>query len=251
MLNFLGKSRSTNVVGFFGDAMQAIYEDGIGDLRDFIGEGQGKVVEIKKEQNRRNPGSVITLANHLRNDGLVQRPSTDASAPNMHPNGILKPGNIKFLYSKNANIDWAKKYLGWDFTESKTTKELNLTHKLIAAKAGFSELMEIYDGDKIIDYAKRIKAYIKKNSPTMATEGKTFGQIIDELTEGKKKPALNSVMPTEGMRKYIEQHQDIYANALAMPYDELSRIYIDKAHLIDDKKMTAKMPTAQARIVTI
>lgn len=47
LLNFLGKKRRGNVVGFFGDAMQAIYEDGVGDLSNFIGDGPGKVVEIK------------------------------------------------------------------------------------------------------------------------------------------------------------------------------------------------------------
>ena len=33
----------------------------------------------------------------------------------------------------------------WDFTDAKKTKELNLTHNLIADKAGFRTLMDIYD----------------------------------------------------------------------------------------------------------
>ena len=59
------------------------------------------------------------------------------------------------------NLDQLKKELKWDFTNSKETKELNLTHNLIAPQAGFNELMEIYDGDKILDYKDRIAKYIK------------------------------------------------------------------------------------------
>ncbi|XYQ87061.1 UvrD-helicase domain-containing protein [Pseudomonas syringae] len=39
-----------NVIGFFGDAMQAIYDEGIGDLDAYKGEGVGQVREIKKEE---------------------------------------------------------------------------------------------------------------------------------------------------------------------------------------------------------
>lgn len=236
LLEFLGKKRAGNIVGFFGDAMQAIYEDGIGNLNSFIGEGQGKVVEVKKEQNRRNPESVINLANSLRDDGLVQCASLDIEAPNMRPNGKLRPGSIIFLYSNDTNVDLAKAYLGWNFNDSKTTKELNLTHNLIAAKAGFPELMKLYDGDKIIDYVKRIKNYIKISAPDTVIEGKTFGQVVNELRVGKEKAALNSVMPTAGMESYILQNQDSYNIALAMSYEELAKLYIDKEQLLDDKK---------------
>jgi len=176
LLNFLGKKRASNVVGFFGDAMQAIYDDGIGNLDSYKGNGQGQVVEIKKEQNRRNPEMVIKLANSLRNDGLVQEPSKDTTAPNMQPHGKLKMGDIKFLYSKSDDLDSAKAHLGWDFSNAKTTKELNLTHNLIAAKAGFPNLMKIYDGDRIIEYVKRVKDYIKENEKGMVVTGKNLGK---------------------------------------------------------------------------
>lgn len=130
----------------------------------------------------------------------------------------------------------AKDFLGWDFTDVAATKELNLTHNLIASKAGFGELMRIYDGDKILDYVKRIKNYIKTKLPDFVTEGKAFGQVLEELKAGKTGKPLKEVEPTEGMIDYIESYQDIYRAALNIPYSALASLYVDKDQLIDDKK---------------
>lgn len=236
LLNQLTKTGSSNVIGFFGDAMQAIYDSGIGDLDNYKGDAIGEVVEVRKEQNRRNPMSIINLANSLRSDGLLQIPSDDLNAPNMLPDGSVKVGSIKFLYSNNDDVNIAKGFLGWDFTNVAATKELNLTHNLIASKAGFSELMRIYDGDKILDYVKRIKSYIKAKLPDFVTEGKAFGKVLEELKAGKTGKLLKEVEPTDGMIGYIETYQDIYRAALNIPYSALASLYVDKDQLIDDKK---------------
>lgn len=236
LLNQLTKTGSSNVIGFFGDAMQAIYDSGVGDLDNYKGDAIGEVVEVRKEQNRRNPMSIISLANSLRSDGLSQIPSADPNAPNMLPDGSVKVGSIKFLYSNNDDVNIAKDFLGWDFTDVAATKELNLTHNLIASKAGFGELMRIYDGDKILDYVKRIKNYIKTKLPDFVTEGKAFGQVLEELKAGKTGKPLKEVEPTEGMIDYIESYQDIYRAALNIPYSALASLYVDKDQLIDDKK---------------
>lgn len=49
LLDFLSKSSKRNIIGFFGDSMQAIYEDGVGDLNQYI--QSGIVTEVKKEEN--------------------------------------------------------------------------------------------------------------------------------------------------------------------------------------------------------
>lgn len=236
LLNQLTKNGKSNVVGFFGDAMQAIYDSGVGDLDCYKGGAIGNVVEVMKEQNRRNPLAIIKLANSLRNDGLSQVPSTDPKAPNMLPDGGVKLGAVKFLYSSSDDVSAVKDFLGWDFADVKNTKELNLTHNLIASKAGFGELMRIYDGDKILDYVKRIKKYIKLKLPDFITEGKSFGQVLDEIKAGKAGKLLKEVEPTDGMNVYIENYQDLYKAALNMPYSDLASIYVDKDQLIDDKK---------------
>ncbi len=162
-LTQLNQSKKKNIIGFFGDAMQSIYPDGIGNLDDYKGEGVEKVKEVKKEQNRRNPKLVYELANRLRvnTDGLIQTHSDDNNAPNMSE-GIVKDGNVKFAYSTDGNLQTFRDYLGWDFSDSKQTKELNLTHNLIAGKAGFRGLMEIYDRDRIIELKNKITKKIIK-----------------------------------------------------------------------------------------
>jgi DNA helicase-2/ATP-dependent DNA helicase PcrA len=152
-LTHFKKSERKNIIGFFGDAMQSIYEDGIGNLDKYKGTDADSVNEIPKKQNRRNPQLVIDLANKLRTDGITQEPSTDPKAPNM-VEGIVKQGTVFFLHSADGDISKVEKFLeenyGWDFNNSKETKELNLTHNLIAGKAGFRTLMDIYDNDHIL-----------------------------------------------------------------------------------------------------
>ncbi len=234
-LEHLKKSSKKCVVGFFGDAMQSIYEDGIGNIDEYKGVEQGAVLEVKKEQNRRNPRLIYELANKLRTDGLKQIHSEDITAPNMS-NGIIKEGSLKFIYSDNPDISLVKEYIGWDFSASKETKELNLTHNLIATKAGFRNLMDIYDKDLIIKFRDRIKNYIKdENIDTDFSEYK-FGEVIDELKFGKAGKELSRVSPTKGMQEYIDSHAEDFTFILSLPYQIVSKIYLDKDQLIDDKK---------------
>jgi len=241
LLNHFTRSQKTNTLGFFGDAMQAIYEDGIGNLDSYTTSGTGSVVEIKKTQNRRNPQKVIDLANIIRTDGITQVPSTDLHAPNM-AGGAIKVGNIKFLYSTNPDFNSVKQYLrntlNWPIDDPSKTKELNLTHNLIAGKAEFRSLMDIYDGDKILDYRKRIRDYIKRQGITEDFSTKTFGEVIDYLKTGKTGTALNAINPTPGQREFIDRHQDLYNVALNYNYHEFLRIYVDSSQLVDDKKQS-------------
>lgn len=233
-LTHLKQSNRKNIIGFFGDAMQSIYDEGIGDLSAYL---NTDVFEVQKKQNRRNPQLVINLANKVRTDGLTQEKSTDDNAPNME-NGTIREGTIKFYYSTSdlTSLDELKRQLGWNFEETKETKELNLTHNLIAPKAGFEELMEIYDSDKIIDYKNRIKKYIKDNKITTNFSDKTFGEVIEILSNGKMGRELNQVKPTAGMQTFIDSHQEQFEEAKIYLYEEFRKIYLSKDALIDDKK---------------
>jgi len=234
VLDHTKKSHKKNIIGFFGDSMQSIYENSVGDLKDYV--ASDDAMEIKKSQNRRNPRFVYELANKLRSDGITQGPSEDSAAPNMLE-GNVKDGNISFYYSKTENkLDQLKESLNWNW-DSKETKELNLTHNLIAPRAGFENLMQIYDGDKILDYRNRIKKYIKDKNVTDDFSGFTFGQVIEKLLDGKTMDAQKKpVLPTKGMQEYIDQHKEQFENAKNYPYDLFAKIYIDKDSLIDDKK---------------
>ncbi len=231
------------IIGFFGDAMQSIYDDGVGNL-DRYKAPAGKVYEVKKEQNRRNPLLVIELANKIRTDGLVQRPSEDVTAPNM-VDGLVKDGIIKFVYSTHEGItlEQVKKRLtvdyGWDFNNAERTKELNLTHNLIAGKAGFGELMEAHNSDGVMGYRKKIREYIDSNR--IDTERKTFGEVVDYLVAsmvGATERERKKVLPTPGQQDFINSHPDDYEFAKNLPYDEFVKEHVDKDQLVDDKKQS-------------
>lgn len=238
-LTHFKKSERKNIVGFFGDAMQSIYEDGIGNLDDYKGEDAEKVNEIPKKQNRRNPQLVIDLANKLRTDGITQEPSADPKAPNM-VGGVIKQGTVLFLHSTDGDINKLEAFLeanyAWDFNNSKETKELNLTHNLIAGKAGFRTLMDIYDKDHILSYRDRVKKYIKDNNVATDFSENTFGEVIEALQQGKSGRELNAVRPTNTMQVFIDGKAELYNYAKSLKYSEFSKMYVDKDQLLDDKK---------------
>lgn len=222
-------SDKKNIVGFFGDAMQCIYDNTVGNLDEYKGENDNKVREVQKQQNRRNPKLVIDLANRLRTDGLVQTESNDENAPNMNEEGTLKAGDIRFLYSENENIQAVKEHLGWDFSDSKNTKELNLTHNLIADKAGIRNLMNIYNSDGLLKYKNRVRKYIKDNGIDEDFSAMTFGEVSDFLVD---------VNPTNSMQRFIDDNPELYNVARNQNWDVFSKIYVDKDQLLDDKKQS-------------
>ncbi|WP_158963188.1 UvrD-helicase domain-containing protein [Myroides fluvii] len=238
-LEHFKKSERKNIIGFFGDAMQSIYEDGIGNLDVYKGVEAEKVNEILKKQNRRNPKLIIDLANKLRTDGITQEPSADPKAPNMI-DGAVKQGTVLFLHSTDGNINKVEEFLAekyaWDFNNSKQTKELNLTHNLIAGKAGFRNLMDIYDRDHILSYRDRIKKYIKDNNLTIDFSDNTFEEVIEILQQGKSGRDLNAVSPTNAMQIFIESNAELYNYAKSLKFLEFSKMYVDKDQLLDDKK---------------
>lgn len=241
--NIFARDGHKCIVGFFGDAMQSIYDDGIGNLDEYK-VPKGKVYEVKKEQNRRNPRLVIELANKIRTDGLVQKPSEDITAPNM-VDGNVKEGVIKFVYSTREGITLEQvrakltEGYGWDFDNAERTKELNLTHNLIAGKAGFGELMLAHNGDGVLDYRNRLRKYIETHP--IETDEKTFGEVIDELkasVAGANDREKKKVLPTDGQQRFIDAHPDALEFARELPYDEFVKEHVDKDQLVDDKKQS-------------
>lgn len=240
LLEYFPKVSKKCVVVFFGDSMQAIYDDGVGNIDSYLMTDEnpdGCVYEVKKKQNRRCPLSVITLANFLRLDSLRQEPSTDLKAPNMTVDGHVKEGTILFYYSDGDKTDFLKEKLtsefGWNFSDTGNTKELRLTHNLIANEAGFETLMRIHDSDKIIEYGKRIRDYAKMKGVLDDIKPQTLEESIKILSsrfsDDKKKWS-----PTKSQQDFINTNSALYAEALTMPFESIA-CYIDKDQLLDDK----------------
>ena len=239
LLSHLQQSNRKNIIGFFGDAMQSIYESGVDDINVYI--NNGLLYEVLRQQNRRSPRLVIELANRLRTDNITQEPSEDENAPNML-NGTIKEGNIKFIYSDNDDLNRVRDYLtqhyNWDFTDSKNIKELNLTHNLIAGKAGFENLMGVYNGDQILKFRDRIKKYIKDNNIQDDFSDKSFGKVLEILQQGKTGNDLKKVKPTPAMQTFIDTNLELFEYAKQYNYINLLKIYVDKDQFLDDKKQT-------------
>ena len=233
LLEFIQQRKKKNIIGFFGDAMQSIYETGIGDIDSYI--KSGFVHKVEKKQNRRNPQTVIDVANKIRTDGLVQTSSTDSSAPNME-NGMIKQGSVKFLYSTNFDLDkvkissWVN---GWDFHDAQKTKELRLTHNLIADEAGFSNLMAVYDNDPIAKFKEAFHKEAKNQSYVFSDED-SFDTVVKSMPwvykrgTHKGKSHLEVLLEDSTVKTLYEHIKD-------WPYSKVKKIYLDKDNLIDDK----------------
>ena len=237
-LTHFKNTKEKSIIGFFGDAMQSIYSEGIGSLRGYIGD---EVKEIQKVQNRRNPQLVIDLANKLRTDGLQQEPSTDHNAPNML-DGSIKQGKILFLYSQEEifDIEKVREYLtdnySWNFSDSKGTKDLNLTHNLIAKQAGFETLMNIYDKDPIIGLKKDILDKIsdnkKNNKPEIEiNEEDTFDNVVNKYDlKNRQRESKKDILLSN------PETLNLYNQLKETPFSLVRKIYLTKDSLIDDKK---------------
>lgn len=233
LLEFIKQRKKKNIIGFFGDAMQSIYETGIGDIDSYI--ESGVVYKVEKKQNRRNPQTVIDVANKIRTDGLVQTSSTDSSAPNME-NGMIKQGSVKFLYSTNFDLDKVKMSSwvnGWDFHDAQKTKELRLTHNLIADEAGFSNLMAVYDNDPIAKFKEAFHKEAKNQSYVFSDED-SFDTVVKSMPwvykrgTHKGKSHLEVLLEDSTVKTLYEHIKD-------WPYSKVKKIYLDKDNLIDDK----------------
>lgn len=240
LLDCITQSPKHCIIGFVGDSMQAIYDDGIGSIKNYlntIDNTNGCVYEVQKKQNRRCPRAVIDIANKIRFDGLFQEPSIDITAPNMI-DGHVKQGSAKFFYTENGenHVDILKEKLcseGWDFDDTNETKELRLTHNLIAGEAGFGTLMEIHNGEKIIEFAKRVRKYIGKYLAKMDVSTMTFNDVLVFL-EANETDKEKEWKPTKGQLAYIDCHVEYFEYAKTLSFDVLSNCFITKDLLIDD-----------------
>lgn len=235
LLDVLQMRKKANIIGFFGDSMQSIYETGIGHLNKYI---DNKIVyKVEKSQNRRNPQAVIDIANKIRDDEMIQTPSNDITAPNME-NGVVKQGSVKFLYSSDFDLEKVKlsKWVeNWDFTNSEETKELRLTHNLIANEAGFSRLMEIYDNDPIMRFKGEFHKEAQKQNLEYSEED-TFEKVVKSISWTYKRGENKD---REHLEVFLEtpERQQLYNYVKEWPYEKVRKIYLDKETLLDNSVM--------------
>ena len=227
LLEHLRKSTRDNIVGFFGDSMQAIYDSGVGNIDSY------GLEKIQKIQNRRNPRKVINLANKFRSDGLVQIPSSDVAAPNMN-NGNVIEGTVKFIYGDGIthleDLRNSELFKELEFDIPQKTKELRLTHKLNAEMAGFSKLFELYNSDLLVKLITDMKK--KFNASELVDKGKSFEELVEEaqIVVRKGGPLIIDIV------KSIPELLTIYEEIKTFSFGEvISKSKVNKDSLLADK----------------
>lgn len=121
----------------------------------------------------------------------------------------------------------------WNFENSKQTKELRLTHTLIAGEAHFEELYNIYDSDPVLKLKKDLKAYVKKKQIEIE-EDKTFDEVLNEIEWFYQKGKNTGKSHLE---VFLDDpsNEKLYSHVKDLPYSVVSKFYWEKDQLIDDK----------------
>lgn len=245
-----GYSMNSLCIGFFGDKMQSIYETGVGNIQSYI--DSGKVKEIIKDDNYRCSVSVIGLLNKIRSD-IYQQPSKK----DIKGNVANESGSITFVYSQNEfDLDQFKKskfVSNWSFDDPKKTKILFLTHKLIAKRIGFEELLNAYQyTDSLIgNEPDRLAAnLLKMGSVLYHFEQKDYSKVISEMQiklksnsdKGKINKLLSGLLANqtigietmishfdqgglvhkdERLDDYIKEHSEVYDKIKSLPISQV------------------------------
>ena len=182
------------LVGYFGDTVQNIYDDGVGLHIKTL---HPEVMDIDKVFNRRSHKQIIDTVNAIRNDEIVQEPIFDDRTM----------GNVTFYYSnssdnkKNIALDFLNRYKSDlsndDNIKTKDIHCLALTNKLVAELSQFGDIHKAVSNSTI--YFKDLNTKLLSNDleklhPTMLLlyrivrfrramldEYATYGDVLGKL----------------------------------------------------------------------
>ena len=137
----LATSEGKVVIGFFGDKLQSIYHGGehpgIGEIPAAQRE---KLAVVVKEENYRCSKAVIAVLNHIRRD--IQQFPAGKNAEGLAVYMRVPPPKSGDDLIGNARTVLIEKF-GLSL-EGAQQRELFLTHRLIARKAGYERLLKAY-----------------------------------------------------------------------------------------------------------
>lgn len=255
---------SKTIIGLFGDSMQGIYDDGIGDVNGFI--DSELLIKIEKEDNYRCSAQVVDFINQFRDDGLKQEVAFKVF------DGIEetiedRQGEVKLYYSiydrertdsgtprdKDAYINHLNLLIEEVEKKHPNFKKLMLTNKSIAGEVGFENLYNVFDDRysdvkeeiekdltrlQFLDLAELSKAYNEKNYNFVITELKKAGFLINTIADKEKiSSILDEIITSE--KGAIEVLNLAFENKILKKSDSYSS-YIDRkdAFLRDAKGNT-------------
>jgi DNA helicase-2/ATP-dependent DNA helicase PcrA len=191
-LNTIPKNKKTTV-GFFGDSMQGIYDDGIGDVETEIAEK--KLSKIEKEDNFRCSDQVVSFINTIRNDGLIQE-----IALKVDETIEDRKGEVKLYYSvygtkphtrspddeKEKYFEVLNELIAKVSIKNSGFKKLMLTNKSISNELGFSILYQIFN-DRYTEVKEEIEKTLARiqlislYELCIAYKNKNYNYVLTEL----------------------------------------------------------------------
>lgn len=205
-------SQSDLTIGLFGDSMQTIYEEGVGEVNKYINNGTLK--PIPKADNYRCSYEIIDIINPLRTDGIQQSVAFKELSSGQMETREDRHGIAKVLYtvvdqkpssrSPETEKEQYRKLIDEMITKAlevaSDSKILILTNKAIAEKNGFAHLYQIFNDrysdvkDQIENYLQDIQAldigeicnlYLHKNFNAVISlvrkGGYTIGSVADKM----------------------------------------------------------------------
>ena len=263
LMDHLIKTEFAPVIGFFGDKLQSIYPDGVGEMASHH---QAALVTIKKEENYRCSKAVIEVLNKVRND-IKQIPSgnnLDGAAVYVGLPGLNPESDVT-----QAALDKAREDFGLEIEGE--LKVLFLTHRLIARKAGYERLWNAYNDrggfakDSFQAGEDPIAAFLVKKVDALieAWRGKKVGRAISLLHNRKKSIASKSekaqvkasldklIQLADGGSSLGDVLRHIQLTALLPLLDDLELAVSGKFQPVEDDSSAAKHQSLLATLMSI
>lgn len=196
----ISSSEQNFTMCLFGDNMQSIYSDGIGDVNSYI--QSGVLYSISKPDNYRCSYEVLDLINTLRLDDIVQKVALAVSASGKIESESERHGNVNVLYglveqkpsffsSSEEKDDYYRKVdkiIKYAETTMSEPKILLLTNKAIAKKEKFPNLYAAFN-NMFVDVGDRLDNYLRQTQITdlcelcAAYNSKNYNLLITSIKQ--------------------------------------------------------------------
>lgn len=226
LLDHLNKN-SNQVIGFFGDKKQQIYETGIGEIPSEYG-----ITNIQKRENYRCSKQVINVLNNIRTDLTQFQPeqnnkigealffdhskSTDFQVESFVKKNLLKrwrlnsSGDVKALYLTHRYISKEKKYDNlFDLCSSNNKRDSLIDND---SYRGFEPIIDfLYDSERIIDLYKnnRIKEMLYLTAFTINSfnDRRLLRDVLNQLICDRSSWSIGKYVDFIVQNKILEKNE--------------------------------------------
>lgn len=191
------------IVGYYGDIRQNIYDIGVGAKLFRTHPG---LVRIKKEFNRRCSPKIISVANSIRNDGLVQK-SIYTTFPK---------SDVRYYVCTTAEHDSVIANLcdQWGITRESPLHCFELTNELVAKQSGFEIIYNFFKTSRYYKQGRRFELLKDHVLSQDVTKLNDVALLIYHLLDFQQKiqndkTALNEILRIRSFKSEIRDHINI------------------------------------------